>query len=207
MISPDYTTPGDPNKTPDIYDPKNPNFVNPNDVLAMYPNDDAAKVASTRIDVVQATVLRSVQGQIVSLNNNQQGIYLTAFNNWLIGWTSLRITDKSTAPEPPNAYVVGYFTPENSAPGALQWPYPATGKDPVCAQPPILDMPKYVPPDPSTPPPGELGTKTNATVTDGFPVGYQAVRADGSVWQKCVAQTPFGTAWWWECVKSAARVS
>jgi hypothetical protein len=75
----------------------------------------------------------------------------------------------------------------------------------VCPQPAIPDLPKpYLPPDPNIPPPGQLGTKTNATAQDGFPVGYQATRDDGSVWRKCTAQTPFGTAWWWECVKAVS---
>jgi hypothetical protein len=52
-----------------------------------------------------------------------------------------------------------------------------------------------VPPasDPNTPPPGILGQKVNAAF-DSFPVGFQATRADGSVWQKFTDQTPFGQA-------------
>jgi hypothetical protein len=48
-----------------------------------------------------------------------------------------------------------------------------------------------------------VGTKTNASASDGFPVGYLATRDDGSVWQKSAAQTPFGKAYWWECVKAS----
>jgi hypothetical protein len=61
-----------------------------------------------------------------------------------------------------------------------------------------------VPPDPNTPPPGELGAKVNAYANDGFPIGYQATREDGSVWQKSSGSTPMGRAYWWECVKGAS---
>src|SRR5450432_2372985 len=112
-------TPSDPNNSLDIYDPKNPNFINPNDVLAMHPDDTAAKWASTRLDVVQATVLRSVTSQIVNLNSNLQGNYLTAFNNWLLNYTAGRISDPATAPQPPNGYVVGYFVDPTTGKGAV----------------------------------------------------------------------------------------
>ena len=195
-------TPVDPSRTLDIYDPRNPNFVNPNDVLAMHPDDTAARIASTNVDVIQATMLRSVQAQIVTLNSNLKVTYPNTFAAWLFGWQNGRITDKSTAPSPPMTYEVGYFT-DPSAP-TIQWAYPVIGKTPVCPQPAIPDLPKpYAPPDSNTPPLGQLGTKTNASATDGFPIGYQATREDGSVWQKCTARTPFGTAWWWECVKGA----
>jgi hypothetical protein len=198
MITPDYTT----DKTLDIYDPKNPNFVNPNDVLAMHPDDTAARMASTHVDVIQATMLRTVQAQIVAMNANLKLTYQTTFKAWLFNWTEGRITDKSTAPSPPHAYVVGYFDDPTSTPGAVKWAYPITGKDPVCLQPAIPDLPKpYVPPDPNTLPPGELGMKQSG---DPFPVGYQAARADGSVWQKFTNRTPFGQVWWWECVKGAS---
>jgi hypothetical protein len=199
MITADDTT----DNTLDIYDPTNPNFVNPNDVLLMHPDDTAARIASCRVDVIQATMLRTVKVQIVNLNANLASNYQTFFAAWLANWTNGRITDKSTAPVPPMAYVVGYYDDPTSTPGTIKWPYPVAGTTPVCAQPAIPDLPKpYVPPDPNAPPPGILGQKVNAAF-DSFPVGFQATRADGSVWQKFTDQTPFGQATWWECVKGA----
>jgi hypothetical protein len=191
-------TPSDPNQTLDIYDPTNPNFVNPNDVLQQHPNDTAAAVASTRTDVIVATAKRQVEAQIVTLNNNLKLIYTNAFAPWLYGWQNGRMTDKSTAPVPPMAYVVGW-----TLVASVQWPYPMQGTVPVCAMPTIPDI-AVAAYEPNAMPLGQLGTKTNASAVDGFPVGYQATREDGSVWQKCTARTPFGTAWWWECVKAVS---
>jgi hypothetical protein len=81
---------------------------------------------------------------------------------------------------------------------------PVPSSVPAPPPPVIPDLPKpYVAPDDNTPPPGQVGTKANASATDGFPIGYEATRDDGSVWRKSMARTPFGTAYWWECVKAA----
>jgi hypothetical protein len=79
MITADDTT----DNTLDIYDPTNPNFVNPNDVLLMHPDDTAARIASCRVDVIQATMLRTVKVQIVNLNANLASNYQTFFAAWL----------------------------------------------------------------------------------------------------------------------------
>src|SRR5471030_2667715 len=153
MITADDTT----DNTLDIYDPTNPNFVNPNDVLLMHPDDTVARIASCRVDVIQATMLRTVKVQIVNLNANLASNYQTFFAAWLANWTNGRITDKNTAPVAPLAYVVGYYDDPTSTPGTIKWAYPVTGKLSVCQQPGIPDLPKaYVPPDPNTLP-GSLG--------------------------------------------------
>jgi hypothetical protein len=187
----------------DIYDPANPDFVNPNDVLAKNPNDTAAAVASTNVDVIVATSLRSVQAQIGPLNANLKTVYLNTWAPWLYGWQNGRITDKGTAPVPPGGYVVGYMLA-----GGAEWPYPMQGNVPVCAQPPIPTILKAQPPvDPNAPPPGDLGYKVNAIdpAIDGWPVGVagRATRADGSVWEKFAFHTPFGSGWYGECVVEA----
>jgi hypothetical protein len=186
------------------------------------PNDIVARFAATQLPAVQAQVLQHVTEQIPDLNANLKSAYLTTFNNWLINWTAGRITDKSTAPVPPNGYVVGSFLDPTSGPGTIgpygetpiYWAYPEIGKEPVCAQPPIPTIPPVYVPDPNAQPPGELGEKTNAVnpASDGFPVGVKndqgvyepiATSANGSEWVKFVAHTPWGTTWYWECVKAA----
>ena len=79
MITADDTT----DNTLDIYDPTNPNFVNPNDVLLMHPDDSAARLASCRVDVIQATMMRTVKVQIVNLNANLASNYQNFFAAWL----------------------------------------------------------------------------------------------------------------------------
>jgi hypothetical protein len=196
--------------TLDIYDPRldkfleptNPHFVNPNDVLQMYPDDMAARHAATNVDVIQATVKRTVKGEVSAVNAGLIANYNVRWATFLALLASRQV-DKSTAPVPPNAYVIGYV-PTSPNPDAPLWPYPMIGTTPVCQQPPVPDLPAgSAAADPNAPPPGELGMKVNGAF-DTFPVGYQATRADGSVWQKFSSPTLFGgKTQYWECTKGA----
>jgi hypothetical protein len=174
---------------PDIYDPTNPNFINPNEVLALHPDDTAAQYASTRPAVVAATVLRSTTAQVAALNATLKSLFLATFNNWLINWNAGRVTDKSTAPIPPAAYIVSSSTDETG----LTWAAPAIGTAPVCGQPAI--------PDQTAPQvhPVVTGNSTlmNVPAGDTMPVGALIPAPDGSIWRKTASPTPFGMAYYY----------
>lgn len=172
-----------------------------------------ADYAQTTLQVAQANALQSVTVQVANINMVLKGNYLTAFNNWLINWQSGRITDRSTAPAPPNGYVVSYFDDPTTGPGSLgpygdmvvQWPYPAIGNTPIVPMPAIPAAVIYTPPDPNRKPQGVIGTKTDALppAVDGFPVGHQATSADGSIWEKFEGDLPFGVTYYWQCMVGA----
>src|SRR5258708_7165979 len=112
-----------------------------------------ADYATTNLAAAQANTLSAITQQVTDLNNNLKNNYLTAFNNWLGNYTAGRINGQSTAPQPPNGYVVGYFDDPTTGPGVppygvtVKWAYPALGTSPVCAQPAIPDIPPpFVPP-------------------------------------------------------------
>jgi len=113
-------------------------------------DSNVSAYSQTTLAAAQANVQAATVSQVANLNEQLKQNYLTAFNNWLTNWMSERITDKSTAPTPPNAYVVGYFNDPTTGTGSLgpysgmivQWAYPAIGTAPVCAQPPIPDIPQ-----------------------------------------------------------------
>src|ERR1700688_3544377 len=97
--------------------------------------------AQTTLFTAQQNTLASVRDvQVPNLNANLLGIFQTAFANWLANWNAGRVSDKSTAPTPPNAYTVGYFNDPTTGPGSMgpygdtvvQWAYPALGTTPVC---------------------------------------------------------------------------
>ena len=157
--------------------------------------------AQTTLQAVQANTLAAVTSQTVELNNNLNSNYLTSFNNWLLSWTAGRITDKSSAPKPPNGFVVGYFNDPTTGPGTIgpygdtvvQWAYPALGSTPVSPMPGIPDIPPpYVPP--VLPEPANI---RYVPVGDTMPVGYQLIAPDGSKWQKQASPTPFGMAYYY----------
>ena len=159
---------------------------------------DVPEYAMTTLTAAQANTLAAVTVQIADLNNNLKSNYLTAFNNWLLNWTAGRVTDKSSAPAPPNGYVVGYFDDPTTGPGSLgpygdmvvQWAYPALGATPVCAQPSIPD----VPPPQVHPVVTGNGNIQNVPVGDTMPVGSIIPAPDGSRWEKMASPTPFGMA-------------
>jgi hypothetical protein len=157
--------------------------------------------AQTTLQAVQANTLAAAASQTVELNNNLNSSYLTAFNNWLLSWTAGRNADKTSAPKPPNGFVVGYFNDPTTGPGSLgpygdtivQWAYPELGTTPICAMPAIPDIPPpFVPP--VLPEPANI---RNVPVGDTMPVGYQLVAPDGSKWQKQASPTPFGMAYYY----------
>jgi hypothetical protein len=105
--------------------------------------------AATSLAAAQANALAAIQLQVANLNNNLKSNYLTAFNNWLINWNAGRVSDKTTAPLPPNGYIIGFFNDPTTGPGSLgpygdeviQWPYPQVGTAAVTDQPPIPAIP------------------------------------------------------------------
>lgn len=157
--------------------------------------------AATTLQAAQANTLTAVTAQVANLNNNLQSNYMTAFNNWLLNWNAGRVTDKSTAPKPPIRYVVSYFDDPTTGPGSLgpygdmvvQWAYPAVGFQPVCAQPPIPD----IPPAQVNPVVTGNGTIQNVPAGDTMPVGSIIPAADGTKWEKMASPTPFGTAYYY----------
>jgi hypothetical protein len=157
--------------------------------------------ASTTLQAAQANTLAAITLQIVDLNNNLKSNYLTGFNNWLENYTAGRISDKSTAPQPPAAFQVGYFVDPTSGPGTsgpygdrpVKWAYPAIGAMPVCAAPAIPDVP---PPfvAPVLPEPENV---RNVPPGDTIPVGRTIEAPDGTRWQKHASPTPFGMAYYY----------
>jgi len=165
------------------------------------PNDIAARVLMTQLPAVQAATLAAVTAQVANLNYSLKSNYLTAFNNWLISWTAGRVTDRTTAPAPPLAFVVGYFTDPTTGKEAIgpygslpvQWAYPAQGTEPVCAQPAIPDVP---PPQVHPVVTGNANLQ-NVPAGDTMPVGSVIPAPDGSKWEKMASPTPFGVAYYY----------
>jgi hypothetical protein len=152
------------------------------------------------MDAAQANTLAAVQRQVQDWNNVLKTNYLTAFDNWSQTVLAGR-ADNSNPPQPPKAYVVGHFTDPTSGPGSLGpygdtpivWPYPAVGKDPVCAMPAVpASIKPYTPP--VIPEPDNV---RNVPVGDTMPVGYRIKTSDGSVWQKQASPTPFGVEYYY----------
>ena len=150
------------------------------------------------LETAQANTLAAVQTQVANLNDNLKSNYLTAFNNWSISVLAGR-SDNTNPPQPPKAYVVGYFTDPTTGPGSngaytkdpVQWAYPAVGSDPVCPMPPVPSVPK--PPAPLP----EREDIRNVPLGDTLPVGFKMTAPDGSVWQKQASPTPFGIAYFY----------
>jgi hypothetical protein len=104
----------------------------------------ANSFADTTIEAAQANTLNAVKTQVADLNVKLKAGYLTSFDNWAQTVLAGRPAN-GDPPKPPNAFVVGYFNDPTTGPGSggfygdtvFQWAYPAVGKEPVCAMPPI----------------------------------------------------------------------
>ena len=152
----------------------------------------------TTLEAAQANTLAAVQLQVANLNDGLKSNYLTAFGNWSQSVLAGR-SDNSNPPQAPKAFVVGYFNDPTTGPGSIgpygnrvvQWAYPATGTDPVCAMPAIPSIPK--PPAPLP----ERDDIRNVPLGDTLPVGFKMTVADGGVWQKQASPTPFGIAYFY----------
>ena len=84
--------------------------------------------SQTTLEAAMANTLAAVKIQVDQFNEQVKANYLTSFNNWSLSVVAGR-SDNTNPPQPPNAYVVGYFTdPTNNK---AQWAYPATGVAPV----------------------------------------------------------------------------
>jgi hypothetical protein len=144
----------------------------------------------TTLEAAMANTLAAVKVQVDAFNAQLKDGYMTGFSNWSQSVVAGR-NDLSNPPQPPNGYVVGYFTdPTNSK---AQWAYPAVGTTPVCAVPPL---PPYVKPytPPVLPEPANI---RNVPPGDTMPVGYVAVAPDGARWQKQSNPTPWGMAYYY----------
>jgi hypothetical protein len=144
----------------------------------------------TTLEAAMANTLAAVKIQVDQFNAQLKDTYLTAFNNWALNVTAGR-SDNTNPPQPPNGFVVDYFTdPTNSK---AQWAYPATGTTPVCAVPQIPPASKpYTPP--VLPEPDYI---RNVPVGDTMPVGFILQSPDGAKWQKQSSHTPFGIAYFY----------
>ena len=149
--------------------------------------------SQTTLEAAMANTLAAVKIQVDQFNDQLKSTYLASFDNWSISVVAGR-SDNTNPPQPPNAYVVGYFTdPTNSK---AQWAYPATGTAPVIAMPPIPPASKpYVPP--ALPQPDNI---RNVPLGDTMPVGFILAAADGARWQKQSSVTPFGVAYFYSKV-------
>lgn len=107
--------------------------------------------AST-LQAAQANVLAAITAEVADLNGNLKKVYMDAFNGWLVSWNAGRVSDSSTAPKPPMAFVVGSFTDTTSGagtvgaygPNPIMWATPQMGTAPVCDMPqiPVLPVPQ-----------------------------------------------------------------
>ena len=150
---------------------------------------------STSLYTAMANVTAGVQSQVAQLNAALQADYLVSFNNWAERVMAGQAPDVNP-PQPPNAYVVGYFTDPTNA--QAQWAYPVVGTVPVCAMPPLPVLPQQAPvSQPSTAEP-QVGSKQNVPIGDTMPVGVLITDAYGGVWQKMASATPFGVAYYYE---------
>ncbi len=158
-----------------------------------------ADYSATTLEAAMANVTAGIQQQVVGLNAALQSDYLVVFNNWaqrVIAGQAPEINP----PQPPDAYVVGYFI-DSTNPNA-KWAYPVTGTQPVCVMPPLPVLPQVnqAAPAPASSAPAQVGSKQNVPVGDTMPVGYKATAPDGGIWQKMASLTPFGTAYYYERV-------
>jgi hypothetical protein len=144
----------------------------------------------TTLEAAMANTLAAVSIQVDQFNQQLKSSYLTTFNNWSINVQAGRI-DNTNPPQPPNAYVIGYFT-DSTNPNA-RWAYPMVGDAPVCDVPPVPPVVKpYVPP--VLPEPDDI---RNVPVGDTLPVGFILTAPDGSRWQKHSSHTLFGVAYYY----------
>lgn len=104
--------------------------------------------AST-LQAAQANVLAAAVAQVAALNDGLKANFQQAFGSWLTNWNAGRVTDSTTAPKPPNAFVVAYAADPTTGPGSVGpygetqifWAYPGVGKVPVCDMPAIPAIP------------------------------------------------------------------
>lgn len=133
---------------------------------------------TTALSEAQQNNLDSVRRQVANLNTAITSNYLTAFSSWLTNWTAGRINDKSTAPTPPAAYIVGWFDDPTTGPGMvgpygeniLRWAYPSQDGSPVCDQPSIPAQAQAISMAPA--PAYQVGDVMDCPVDDPWPVGH-----------------------------------
>lgn len=160
-----------------------------------------AAFAASTLPTAQANTSAAVTVEINDLNNNLKSIYLTSFNNWLLSWLDGRNTDITTAPQPPNGYVLGTFIDPTTGAGIppygvpVIWAYPQVGTVPVTPMPAIPAMPPPMPPPTAF---SGSGTVMNLPHGDMTPVGNLLTLTDGSKWVKVATPTPFGMEYYYQ---------
>jgi len=152
----------------------------------------------TTIQAAQANTLAAVTQRVADMNTALKANYLSSFNSW--SQSILAGRPNGDPPQPPKAFVVGYFADPTTGPGSegpyqqapVQWAYPAVGPDPVCPMPPVPTLP---------PPPAALPERDdikNVPLGDTLPVGFKMTDpATGHVYQKQASPTPFGMAYFY----------
>jgi hypothetical protein len=165
------------------------------------PDTTVSNLSLTTLEAAQANTLAAVQAQVSNLNNALKVNYLTTFNNWSQSVLAGR-SDNTNPPQPPMAYVVGYFndpttgggqlTPGPYANTVVQWAYPAQGNTAVCTTPAIPSVPA---PPPALPDRDDI---KNVPLGDTLPVGFKMTDpATGHIYQKQASPTPFGIAYFY----------
>jgi hypothetical protein len=163
--------------------------------------DTAPDFSMTTLEAAQANTLAAVTARVAQMNDALKTDYLTRFNNWSLSVLAGR-SDNSNPPQPPKAFVVGFFndpttgggklTPGPFANKVVQWAYPVQENDPVCDLPPIPSIP---------PPPAPLPERDdikNVPFGDTLPVGFKMTDpSTGHVYQKQASPTPFGVAYFY----------
>jgi hypothetical protein len=144
----------------------------------------------TTLEAAMANATTAVKIQVEQFNEQLKDNYLTGFSNWSQSVVAGR-SDNANPPQPPNGYVVGYFTDPTNL--RAQWAYPLLGTTPVCVVPPLPPASKpYAPPVLSEP-----DFIRNVPPGDTMPIGYVLAGPDGAKWQKQSSHTPFGIAYFY----------
>jgi hypothetical protein len=160
-------------------------------------------LATSLLDQAQSNTFAAVQKQVVDWNTVLKTNYQTAFDNWLQSYANGRISDRSTAPQPPMGYVLAYFTDPTTGPGSvgpygdipIQWAYPRLGTT-ANPTPLVCDMPPIPAPAAAAPVVGtpvyQVGDVMNCPVGDPWPVGHIETDPDtGAEYQKMSHPSPF----------------
>jgi hypothetical protein len=142
------------------------------------------------LELAMANALAAVTVQVEDLNRQIKSVYLTGFNDWSTNVMAGKI-ENTNPPQPPYAYVVGFFTdPTNSE---ARWAYPQEGTEPVCPLPPVPSVPKPQAPPVLPEPPDVM----KALPGDMLPAGTIITAPDGTRWQKHATNSPFGVHYYY----------
>jgi hypothetical protein len=134
------------------------------------------------IDRALANYVAEAASVSAMLNRSLVDNYQTGFQNWAAQVLNARIPN-TDPPQPPSAWL--------AVKASNGWSYVIRGATPVCALPPIPQLP---PPAPPLPEPDNV---RNVPLGDTMPVGFIVLAPDGARWQKKASPTPFGMAYFY----------